>query len=47
METVKINGLRATPDEQLPVVTGALAGVASQQLLSCMQKSNKLNALWH
>ena len=34
LSTVKVDGLRATPDEQLPFVIGALAGVASQQLLS-------------
>lgn len=39
METVKVNGLRATPDKQLPVVTGALAGVASQQLLAACKKA--------
>lgn len=46
METVKVNGLRATPDEQLPLVTGALAGVASQQLLAaCKQAKIKAIAL--
>lgn len=46
METLKVNGLRATPDEQLPLVVGALAGVASQQLLSaCKQVKLKAVAL--
>jgi acetylglutamate kinase len=44
LETVKVNGLRATPDEQLPLVTGALAGIASQQLLSACKKA-KVNAV--
>ena len=43
-ETVKVDGLRATPNEQLSFVVGALAGVASQQLLSACKKSG-VNAL--
>lgn len=39
-QTIKVDGLRATPDEQLPFVVGALAGVASQQLLSACKQSN-------
>ena len=39
-QTVKINGLRATPDEQLPIVIGALSGVASQQLLAACKQNN-------
>lgn len=38
LQTVKINGLRATPDDQLPFVVGALCGVASQQLLSASKQ---------
>lgn len=36
--SIKIDGLRATPEEQVPIVVGALAGVASQQLLSACKK---------
>lgn len=44
LNSVKVDGLRATPNEHLPFVVGALAGVASQQLLSACKVAN-LNAL--
>ena len=44
LTSVKVDGFRATPEQQLPFVVGALAGVASQQLLSAC-KVAKLNAV--
>lgn len=44
LTSVKVDGFRATPQEQLPFVVGALAGVASQQLLSACKLAG-VNAL--
>lgn len=44
LQTEKVDGLRCTPDSHLPFVLGALAGVASQQLLGGC-KSVGLNAI--
>jgi acetylglutamate kinase len=44
LTTTKVDGVRATPLSHLPFVVGALAGVASQQLLSACKAQN-LNAV--
>lgn len=44
LATEKVDGVRATPASHLPFVIGALAGIASQQLLSAAKK-NGLNAV--
>lgn len=44
LSTEKVDGVRATPVSHLPFVIGALAGIASQQLLSAAKK-NGLNAV--
>lgn len=44
LTTKKVDGVRATPVEDLPFVIGALAGVASQQLLALANKLG-LNAV--
>lgn len=44
LKSVKVDGFRATPQSQLPFVVGALAGVASQQLLSACKIAG-VNAL--
>ncbi len=44
LSSTKVDGLRATPINHLPFVVGALAGVASQQLLAAC-KAQKINAI--
>ncbi|NVK26149.1 MAG: acetylglutamate kinase [Gammaproteobacteria bacterium] len=44
LKSVKVDGLRATPEEQLPFVVGALAGVASQQLVAACKLAG-INAI--
>ena len=44
LDTTKVDGVRATPLTHLPFVVGALAGVASQQLLAAC-KSLQVNAV--
>jgi len=44
LSTTKVDGVRATPLTHLPFVVGALAGVASQQLLAACKAQN-LNAV--
>lgn len=44
LTSTKVDGVRCTPKEHLPTVVGALAGVASQQLLSAC-KANNINAV--
>ncbi|MBU2881607.1 acetylglutamate kinase [Psychrosphaera sp. B3R10] len=44
LSTEKVDGVRATPLTHLPYVIGALAGIASQQLLAACKK-NGLNAV--
>ena len=44
ISTNKTQGVRSTPTEHLPLVVGALAGVASQQLLAATKKAD-INAL--
>ena len=40
LTTTKVEGVRATPTEDLPFVIGALAGIASQQLLVQARRQN-------
>ena len=43
-ETKKHNGLRISPDEQMPAVTGVLAGTLNKQLVA-MSRQNGLNSV--